>query len=58
MEKDTILTSDGTKNTPMPDTRGSFDKETPYTDTGIYIDEQDIANALCLMNLMIIKTRL
>jgi hypothetical protein len=42
----------------MPDTRGSFDKETPYTDTGIYIDEQDIANALCLMNLMIIKTRL
>ncbi|MEX1299874.1 MAG: hypothetical protein AB1Z38_13320 [Desulfotignum sp.] len=58
MGKDTMLTSDGTENTLVPATQRSFDKETPYTDTGIYIDEQDIANALCLMDLMIIKTRL
>ncbi len=58
MEKDTILTSGMAENTYMPAIQGSTDKKNPYTDTGIYLDEEDIANALCLVDLMISKKRL
>ena len=58
MEKDTILTGGIAENTNMPAIHKPFDKENPYTDTGIYLDEEEIANALCLVDLIISKNRL
>ncbi|HKL01013.1 MAG TPA: hypothetical protein VJ943_12225 [Desulfotignum sp.] len=58
MEKDNILTNGAFERTFMPTMQGSLERENPYTDTGIYLDEEDIANALCLVDLMINKKSL
>jgi hypothetical protein len=57
MEKDIILTNGMAEKTFMPAIQGAFDKNHPLTDNGIYPDEEDIANALCLVDLMISKKR-
>jgi hypothetical protein len=45
-------------STDMPAPCASFDKETQYSGEGIYPEEEEMTNALWLVELMIRKTRL
>lgn len=58
MTKDTIVNGRMAKKTDMPAISRAIDEETPYRNDGIYPKDEEIANALWLMDLMISKTRL
>lgn len=56
MEKDPMVTGRMTKRTDMPPI--SVEEEPPYRGDGIYPEEEEMTNALWLLELMIHKARL
>lgn len=58
MEKDRMGDNDRAGMTDMPIIPGLIDTQSQYTNSGIYPEEDEIDNALCLMCLMIKKNRL
>ncbi|MCF8114739.1 MAG: hypothetical protein K9K21_12890 [Desulfotignum sp.] len=58
MEKEHMSDSGRAGMTDMPIIRGWIEKQGRYTNTGIYPEDEEMANALCLVCLMINKNRL
>jgi len=58
MEKEPVSDNSRSAVTDMQNISGTVDKQVRHTDIGIYPEEDEMANALCLMSLMINKNRL
>jgi len=57
MEKEPLSNSGRAGMADMPVIRGGIEKPGRKTNTGMYPEDDDMANALCLMCLMINKNR-
>lgn len=57
MEKEPLSNSGRAGRTDMPIIRGWLKKQGRYTNTDMYPEDDEMANALCLMCLMINKNR-
>ncbi len=58
MEKDSIINNTMGGLADLPVLPAVADSKGPYADDGIYPEEDDLANALCLLNLMVSRNRI